>query len=65
MMDIAQIRLEALKLAHRHDHLPEMVIDRAKAYEAFVTGTAQAGEVDNLPIGPQGRRGRPPSVKPA
>lgn len=36
MMDIAQIRLECLKLSHRHDQLPEMVIDRAKSYEDYV-----------------------------
>jgi hypothetical protein len=36
MNDLAQIRLEALKLAHRPDHSPEMVIDRAKAYEDYV-----------------------------
>jgi hypothetical protein len=36
MIDIAQIRLECIKLAHRLDQSPEMVIDRARAYEAFV-----------------------------
>jgi hypothetical protein len=36
MKDLAQIRLECLKLAHRHDQLPEMVIDRAKEYELYL-----------------------------
>jgi hypothetical protein len=58
MMDIAQIRLEALKLAHRHDQLPEMVIDRAKAYEAFVTGTAKADESRQPTHGPTGQTGK-------
>jgi len=58
MRDIAFVRLEALKLAHRHDHLPEMVIDRAKAYEAYVVGTAKAddsGEPTQRPTGQAGK----------
>jgi hypothetical protein len=58
MIDVAQIRLECLKLAHRLDHLPEMVIDRARAYEAFVTGTAQAGESGQPTHRPTGQAGK-------
>jgi hypothetical protein len=36
MIDLAQIRLECLKLAHRLDHSPEMVIDRAREYELYL-----------------------------
>jgi hypothetical protein len=36
MTDLALIRLEALKLAHRPDQSPEMVIDRAKSYEEYI-----------------------------
>jgi len=35
-MDPEQIRLECLKLAHRHDHTAEMVVDRAKVFERYV-----------------------------
>jgi hypothetical protein len=37
-MSPEEIRLECLKLAHRHDHAPATVIDRAKEYEAFAIG---------------------------
>ncbi len=57
-MDIAQIRLECLKLAHRHDHSPEMVIDRAKAYEAFAVGTAKADDSGQPTHGPTGQAGK-------
>jgi hypothetical protein len=56
-MDIAQIRLECLKLAHRLDHLPDMVIDRAKAYEAFVVGTVKTGDSGQPTHGPTGQAG--------
>lgn len=38
-----QIRLECLRLVHRHDHTAEQVTARAKSYEAYVSGdTAKA-----------------------
>ncbi len=38
-----QIRLECLRLVHRHDHTAEQVTARAKTYEAYVSGdTAKA-----------------------
>jgi hypothetical protein len=58
MIDIAQIRLEVLKLAHRHDHASEMVIDRARAYEAFVIGTAKADESGQPTQRPTGQAGK-------
>jgi len=39
-MDDADIRLECLKLAHRHDRDPAQVVDVAKVYEAYVSGNA-------------------------
>lgn len=33
-----EIRIECLKLAHRHDREPAQVVETAKAYEGFVTG---------------------------
>jgi len=56
-MDIAQIKLECIKLAHRNDLLPNDVINRAKMYEEYV--------LDNLETSPVARRGRPPRNKPA
>lgn len=56
MMDIAQIRLEVVKLAHRNDLHPSEVVNRAKVYEQYV--------LDNLEEGPVARRGRPPGKKP-
>lgn len=37
-MSPEQIRLECLRLAHRHDRQPSEVIVTAKEYEAFVSG---------------------------
>lgn len=56
-MDIAQIKLECLQLAHRSDLLPQDIVDRAKIYQAYV--------LENLETSPVARRGRPPSNKPA
>lgn len=39
-MNPEQIRLECLKLAHRHDHTAEMVVDRAKVFERYVQSQA-------------------------
>jgi len=56
-MDIAQIRIECIKLAHRNDLLPSEVVNRAKIYEQYL--------LENLETSPVARRGRPPSKKPA
>lgn len=42
MIDIAQIRLQCLQLAHRHDKTPEDVVAVAKAYEQYVAGESPA-----------------------
>jgi hypothetical protein len=42
MIDIAQIRLECVKLAHRHDKTPEDVVAVAKVYEQYVVNESQA-----------------------
>jgi len=55
-MNIAQIKLECLQLAHRSDLQPNEVISRAKVYEEYL--------LDNLETSPVARRGRPPSNKP-
>jgi hypothetical protein len=41
-MEPEQIRLECLKLAHRHDHTAEMVVDRAKVFERYVQDSQAA-----------------------
>jgi len=33
----SELRLEILKLVHRHDLSPEAIVTRAKAIEAYVT----------------------------
>ena len=55
-MDISQIKLECLQLAHRADLIPQDVVNRAKIYQAYV--------LENLETSPMARRGRPPSDKP-
>lgn len=40
-MDAADIRLECLKLAHRHDREPAQVVVVAEVYETYVSGNAQ------------------------
>lgn len=37
-MEPAEIRMECLKLAHRHDFTADQVVERAKQFEQFVTG---------------------------
>ncbi|HET6890532.1 MAG TPA: hypothetical protein VFH31_05470 [Pyrinomonadaceae bacterium] len=46
------IKLEIVKLCHRHDLEPAQIIARAKAIEDYVFGEVQEAE--------QPRRGRPP-----
>ena len=55
-MDIAQIRLECIKLACRSDLLPNETVIRAKIYEEYV--------LDNLATSPVTRE-RPIRNKPA
>lgn len=40
MIDIAQIRLECLQLAHRHDKPPGDVVAVAKVYEEYIVAEA-------------------------
>lgn len=46
-----QIRLEVLKLAHRHDRSPAQVVEVASLYEAFVTAAPLATDSQPLPAG--------------
>lgn len=36
--DRAFIRLELVRLAHRHDHTADQIVERAKTLEAYVLG---------------------------
>jgi hypothetical protein len=40
-VSIPTIRLECVKLAHRHDLDPKAVVDRAAEFERYITGFAQ------------------------
>ena len=48
-MEEVNIRVECLKLAHRHDRGPEAVLNLAKEYEAYVLGTKPDKLNDPLP----------------
>lgn len=61
---VVQIRMECIKLAHRHDLSPQDVVARAGEYEKYVSGDIEKSE-NHSRNGLTGRRGRPPSVKPA
>lgn len=50
-----ELRLEVLKLVNRHDLSPEVLLERAKAFEAYI-----AGEVVETDVVERPRRGRPP-----
>ena len=56
--DIAQIRIECLKLAHRLDLPPETVVDRAKVYEQYICGAAKAEVSENRTQRPGGQSGK-------
>ena len=47
-MTLEEIRIECLKLAHRHDREAAQVVEHAKVYEKFVAG-------DSIPEVKQGR----------
>ena len=53
-MTAVEIRLECLRLAHRHDLQQETIVERAKAYEAYVSGNAQ--QAAQSPRGKTGNR---------
>ncbi len=57
-MDIAQIRLECLKLAHRLDILPNEVIHRAMVYEAYVVQREKEMPDNRTPKRPGGQTGK-------
>jgi len=56
MINVADVRIKCLQLAHRPDLLPQDVVERAKVYEAFIQGEAKADNSDKPTRGP----GRPP-----
>lgn len=47
------IRLDCLRLAHRHDFMPADIIERARAFEAYVTGTATSSKPEAASKKPQ------------
>lgn len=57
-MTTDEIRVEILKLAHRHDLEPQQVVERAKVLEAYVT------EGKAPPLGLPKRDGGNPSGPP-
>jgi hypothetical protein len=58
MTNVAQMRIECLKLAHRSDLPPNQVVDRAKMYEEYVLGAEQSALLDNRPKRPSGQSGK-------
>lgn len=40
--DRVTVRLELLRLAHRHDQTAEYIVERAQAFEAYVLGGPEA-----------------------
>lgn len=55
------LRLEILKLVHRHDLTPEAIIPRAKAFLAFVedeTGKVETPPREVPPSPPEPRKGK-------
>lgn len=58
-LDLAHLRVECLKLAHRQDLPPEQVVSRATVYEQYIIGAAQAEILDNRsPKRPSGQTGK-------
>ncbi len=58
MMDTAEIRLELLRLCHRHDRDAEEIINRACKLESYVLSSEASGGQDSVKRGP----GRPPEA---
>jgi hypothetical protein len=51
MIDICIIRLESLKLAHRHDLAADEIVNRAKIFESYIAqeiGQSSNRKPDNL-----------------
>lgn len=58
MRDDQHARLEALKLAHRHDRNEQEVITRAEAYARFVLGYESKADKPAAEAGPARQRER-------
>jgi hypothetical protein len=60
-MQRPQFRLEILKLIHRHDQAPEMILARAKDFEAWVLeAEAEAVSANSEKEATKRKPGRPP-----
>ena len=46
-MNLAEIRIKCLELAHRSDLIPSEVVERAMCYEQYVVGSEQSDLLDN------------------
>lgn len=58
-IDLAHLRVECLKLAHRQDLPPDQVVSRAKVYEEYIIGASQDVKLDNRsPKRPSGQSGK-------
>lgn len=44
-MSPEQIRLECLRLVHRHDRTPDDIVDTARTFENYVAGTTPSKPV--------------------
>lgn len=60
-MEQIEVRLECLKLAHRHDRSLESVVDNAKIYEQYVLNQVKDKPVDP----PTAKAGQDPKGKKA
>jgi hypothetical protein len=49
-VNIPTIRLECVKLAHRHDLDPKAVVERATEFERYITGSAQEKAATRGPL---------------
>lgn len=47
--DRANVRLDLLRLTHRYDLSPEQIIDRTRAFEAYVFGEPAADKGGDAP----------------
>lgn len=62
-MDRDDIRIECLRLWHRHDRSPAQVIELAKEYEAYVVGEKTKVEETPKKSQPQKKSGNPDLFK--
>lgn len=51
-----EIRLELVRLAHRHDQIPDVVIDRAKQLEQYVLSSEGTEDAELTPVTASGKR---------